>query len=275
MAEHALIEKYLDELRHMLRRSAEADDIVAEVADHLFEGVFRRREQGLALLVAERSVLTEFGDPILVSRAFASSKHGGIAVPTTFTKKAGLLGIISAVLYVGATIAMIVDNAVNRTGDWDGVYYNISIYSFIGAGLLLTAMVVGLNRRHGGAIGWRGRAAPYVLGAAAITSLGVWFWGIWMSLLVVGTVLLVTALREHGLAPLWAGAAMLAGPLLAYAAMWTPQAMPNLNGQSFGDDPTIWFASVGLLLFAAGVYGIGHWLYLETPVDEPSNLLNV
>ena len=108
MTEHALIDRYLGELRRELRRSLEADDIVAEVADHLLEGVFRRRERGSALLVAERSVLTEFGDPMLVSRAFASSKYGGIAVPTIFTNRAGLFGVYSAVLYVAASVSMLV-----------------------------------------------------------------------------------------------------------------------------------------------------------------------
>jgi len=164
MADHALINSYLDELRHMLRRSSEADDIVAEVADHLLEGVFRRREQGLALLVAERSVLTEFGDPMLVGRAFVSSKHGGIAVPTTFTKKAGLLGILAAVLFVGAALAKVVDNATNKTQDWDAPWFNVSFFFFPAAGLLLVALVVGLNRRHGGALSGLGRTATYVLG---------------------------------------------------------------------------------------------------------------
>ena len=34
MAEHALIDGYLGELRRQLRRSPEVEDIVAEVADH-------------------------------------------------------------------------------------------------------------------------------------------------------------------------------------------------------------------------------------------------
>ena len=53
MAEHALIDGYLGELRHELRRTPEVDDLVAEVADQLCEGVGRRRERGLDLLLAQ------------------------------------------------------------------------------------------------------------------------------------------------------------------------------------------------------------------------------
>lgn len=275
MAEHALINSYLDELRHLLHRSAEADDIVAEVADHMLEGVVRRREQGLALLVAERSVLTEFGDPILVGRAFASSKHGGIAVPTTFTQKAGLLGILAAVLFVGAALAKVVDNATNKTGSWDAPWFTVSFFLFPAAGLLLVALVVGLNRRHGGALSGLGRTATYVLGASAITSvLGVFYWGPWLTLLLVGSALLGVGLRESRLAPLWAVGAMIAGSSIAAATMWVQWVLP-IARQDFGDDPTIWLVTVGFLVFATGIYGISRWLHSETPVDEPDNLLTV
>jgi len=274
MADHALINSYLDELRHMLRRSAEADDIVAEVADHLLEGVFRRREQGLALLVAERSVLAEFGDPMLVGRAFASSKHGGIAVPTTFTKKAGLLGILAAVLFVGAALAKVVDNATNNT-DWDAGWFRVSFFLFPAAGLLLVALVVGLNRRHGGALSGLGRTATYVLGASAITSVvGVFYWGPWLTLLLVGSALLGVGLRESRLAPFWTVGAMIAGSSIAAATMWVQWVLP-IARQDFGDDPTIWLVAVGFLVFATGVFGIGNWLRAETPVDEPDKLLTV
>ncbi len=274
MAQHALIDGYLGELRRELRRLPDAEDIVSEVADHLLEGVGRRRERGLSLVVAQQSVLTEFGNPMLVSRAFASSKHGGIAVPTTFTKRAGLLGIISAVLYVGAMFAKIVDNATNDAGDWDALWWKVSFYLFPAAGILLVALVVGLNRRHGGALGGKGRGAIFVLGAAALASLPWPFlWGPWLTLLLVGTLLLLTGLRESGLAPLWAGNAMVAGSALTAATMWIQWFV--VDGTLFFGEDAVWFVAAGILTFAAGVYGIGHWLFSETPVDEPSNLLTV
>lgn len=278
MAEYALIDRYLGELRHMLRRSPEADDIVAEVADHLLEGVSQHRDNGVTSLVAERFVLTEFGDPTLVGRAFASSKHGGIAVPTTFTKRAGLLGVASAVLYVAASFSMLVYNQRNETGqsDWDATFFGISTYTYIAAGLLLVALVVGLNRRHGGALGKQGRWAAYVLGAAGVTSFALWFWAPWLTLTLAGALLVGSSLVRAGLAPRWASLAVQVGAAIPVGAMWVTWLLPESTAdQDFGDDPTILFALAGFIIFATGIAGLGAWLLSETPVDEPDNLLTV
>lgn len=49
-------------------------------------------------MTAQNRVLIEFGDPKLVAGAFVSSRTGGAAMPTQFTRRAGYALIASAFL---------------------------------------------------------------------------------------------------------------------------------------------------------------------------------
>ncbi len=93
MAESVLIDGYLDTMRTRVRWRRDVDDLVAEVEDHLYSTVERFEARGTEAQLAQRHTLERFGDPDLMADAYASTPRGGIAVPTTFTKTAGLVAI--------------------------------------------------------------------------------------------------------------------------------------------------------------------------------------
>ena len=102
MAEYVLIDGYVDTLRTRVRWRRDVDDLVAEVEDHLYSTVERFEATGTDSQLAQRKTLDRFGDPDLMADAFASTPRGGIAVPTKFTKTAGLFAIFASVLWLVA-----------------------------------------------------------------------------------------------------------------------------------------------------------------------------
>ncbi len=102
MAEYVLIDGYVDTLRTRVRWRRDVDDLVAEVEDHLYSTVERFEATGTDSQLAQRKTLERFGDPDLVADAFASTPRGGIAVPTKFTRFAGLAAIFASVSWAAA-----------------------------------------------------------------------------------------------------------------------------------------------------------------------------
>jgi hypothetical protein len=90
MAEPQLIDRYLVTLRRSLGKAPDAEDILAEVEDHLREAAAGHRHGGLDAQAAAARTLKAFGSPRLVTRAFADARKRGLAVPTTFTRRTGL-----------------------------------------------------------------------------------------------------------------------------------------------------------------------------------------
>ena len=100
MAEPDLIEAYLIDLHRCLRFRHDADDVVAEAEDHVREAVERLCRSGADPIAAQRITLERFGDPVVVARALSVTAHGGIAMPTAFTRAAGTAALASALAWV-------------------------------------------------------------------------------------------------------------------------------------------------------------------------------
>lgn len=96
MAEHRLIDAYLAELRHRLRRLDEADDLVTEAADHLLTTAERLVATGVPPAEAERTALARYGPARRVAREFREQveRHGAVA--TRQTRSAGRSAMVSA-----------------------------------------------------------------------------------------------------------------------------------------------------------------------------------
>ena len=156
-AEHRLVAAYLVELRHSLDgiHGDDADEIVAEVEDHLLEAADRH---------GELEALARFGTPNLVAVTFHSEARKGAAVPTTFTKRAGVAALLSPVfLLIGA----LANEATGR-----GAAHGLAVMF---EAIALPAVIVGLfglSARHGG-FGLVGRLALFCIFASFIVSLAM------------------------------------------------------------------------------------------------------
>ena len=273
MADYTLIHDYLGELRKETRWLRDTEEIAEEVADHLFEAVEKRVDRGMARISAQKQALIEFGDPALVGRAFTSSRTGGATVPTQFTRRAGHALMISAFLWVAGMAIQFASYLVDQTRPWEGlpqILYMIGAFVLVAAGLLGAAGVLGVNRRHGGSLGVRGRLAFWLFVVAGITVFATWFWGAWASALGLGAALIGWALIGSGIAPRSAGIFIAGGGLLAAVGLWSLQ---FVNTEiSLDDTPVLLVHYAGLLLFVIGEAILGRWMANEEVVDQPERI---
>lgn len=89
MAEPRLIEAYLTELRYSVAKLDDADEIIEEVADHLYTALERLTKEGLDMANAESQALGQFGSASLVSQVFNEEAKRGGAISTSLTRRSG------------------------------------------------------------------------------------------------------------------------------------------------------------------------------------------
>lgn len=272
MADYTLIDDYVGTLRGRVTWRRDIDDVIAEIEDHLHSAVARFEARGSDHREAQRRTLERFGDPAVLAVAFASTPEGGIAVPTTFTRTSGTLAIIGAGLWlVFAAMQLLATWAERLVGRWEGipqVMFGIATLALVGAAWLTVVLLIGLQRRHGG-LGLLGTVGIVLAGVGAIASIMSWALTIWGSLLLLGTALVVIAARGRDVAPR-APMLLLGGGLAAGGAVWA-----GLRALRVGA-PNVWGdyvvvnligTTLGSVLVAAGLYGVGMWLRGEEPAD--------
>lgn len=273
MAEHTVstdspIARYLAELRREITWAADAEEILEEILDHLLEAVAMHMRTGLHGSAAEWRALDEFGDPALVSRAFASNTDGGIAVPTTFTRRAGAALIASGLLWLVAIGLMFWSNDLDRIHPWEGppqTVFMLGALSLMLAGAALTIGVVGLYRRHGG-LGGLGQAAIGLAGFTALAGVTAWAWGVWVTPLGVGAVVLAITLRRAGLVPRPATALVGIGGAAAVVTTWAFQLWTGEVALGEGAFTAVLFIALGI--YGMGLTMLGSWLRTEEGVEN-------
>jgi hypothetical protein len=261
-----LITVYLTELRRDLRRRRDVDDVVAEVEDHLREVATWHVERGMEPVTAQRHALGQFGTSTIVARAFARQDHGrGIAMPTTSTRRGGLLWPLTALLLAPGFVLVLHESW--RT--WDvGVFWRGAV--LVGAGLtaLLGAMVL-TRRRHGGSTGRRGTIALVMVALSVPPGLLLtWFTPIWMTLATAGCVLFGLALYEAGVLPRPAVTLFGAGAVIVTGSMWAGGPLEA------GGDRFLWGPPglLGGVAFTLGCAWLGYTLWSEQPRDVGAGL---
>jgi len=280
MANYVLIDGYLESLRSSIHWCRDLDDVIAEMEDHLISATQRFESRGTEHMAAQQRTLDQFGDPKVLAVAFASNPTGGIAVPTTFTKSAGLFAIVSAVAWIIGLIAVAISAGLpDATGvdptqfvaNGQTLAFMIGSISLLAAGTLMLVAMIGLYRRHGslGALGIGGLA---VTGLGVVTLLVAWAFALWMSLIGVGVLLFAVSLMRRDLSPrLWTifwGGGMAVGAITWYVLRWLEVGEPD----QWGDYPlAVTFAlPIGVAIMAVGLAGVGRWLRNEEPVDLAS-----
>lgn len=279
MAYYALIDGYLETVRVRSRRH-DVDDVLAELEDHLYSTVESLIVAGIDPGLAERQTLERFGDLDLMADSFASPIRGGPAVPTRFTKRAGTLSVVGALLWLITVGSWWLAGLSPPWGEVEydslntvsGVLYAIGAASLLAAVLLTFVTVLALSRRHGG-LGPAGQVGVVFCALAVIAAFAAWVFIGWGSLLLAGTILTAIALVKRGIAPhlptLAFGVSMLAGGITAvllravdgslssgWVGLWGDQWIPDLIG-----------ITVAAVLIGIGHLGIGTWLRSEVPVD--------
>ena len=257
MAQYELIDSYLGTLRHKVRWRDDADDLIAEAADHLLTEMEKIDDKSVH---TQRSALQRFGDPDVLAEAFASTINGGIAVPTKFTKLAGVAGLITAAIWPPLAIAW----ALGVDAEWP---YFLFVATLVCAGIFAS----GVYARHGGALGAIGRAGIVVFYIGLPLSLAFWTYGLWMGIQGAGLLLVGYAAYHAGVLPrlptIFFATAYAAGAVTFGVGRYLELGEPDVWGDYQGvNDATI---LVGGLLFAVAAYLLGKWLAAEEPADIP------
>jgi hypothetical protein len=268
MAPSQLIDRYLAALQDHLDQAPDAGDILAEVEDHLRETATSYRHGGLDAEGAEARALEAFGSPRLVARAFAdASGTKGLAMPTTFTRRAGLAAIASPLVLLAAMPALFADEWI--TGRTTGWYFAGNNAILIALALLMVAMV-GMRARHGGTLGTLGLAGLILTGLGIAVVLAQFSWGLllWLVPISIGVALFAVAIARARVlsrvaATLFGTGLLLTAALALRYGLFTPE----------GEDPIwpygpMWPSSlIGIAVFGLGLTWLGWQLRSEHPVD--------
>ena len=189
-------------------------------------------------------------------------------MPTKFTNTAGFAGIAASALWVTVVAIFWIASA----GDFDSTPLGlVFMASILGAGALTAWATAGMRQRLGG-LGWLGLVGLVILGIGVAVS--VFFWAIpfWMGLQGLGMLLVAVAAWPIGVAPKPATAAYGSGMFLGLVTFVVLRAMEVGPVDEWGDYEVAWQAglTVGLLITAAGILGLGLWLRNEEPADIDS-----
>ncbi|HRY11636.1 MAG: permease prefix domain 1-containing protein [Candidatus Nanopelagicales bacterium] len=272
MADHDLIEAYLAELRGTLAWRRDDDELVDEISDHLHEAAERLLSNGTEHRAAQEQSLAQFGDPVVVARAFATTSSGGIAMPTQFTRTAGSTALIAAAFWALMALTGFVGGTELIFDGQLAPYVLWAVVSGI-AGILSVVSLAGLLVRCGGLRGAVPAAALAVATIGAVM-LGIttWAWVVWTALLAIATGLTVWRMHTSGTRREpgdWVAVA--AWPIgIAVFVLLTQIGLGPVD--YYGDYPVANAAglTVGALLFAVGLGRLGRWLRSEEPVEASS-----
>jgi hypothetical protein len=269
VAHYALIDGYLDTMRSEIRWRKDLDDLVSEMEDHLYSTVEHLVARGFEPSIAQRTTLDRFGEPKVLAAVYASSKSGGIAVPTrntiragTISRFAGGLWLIAAAVYV----LMILRDDTEANG-WQ-VFYAIFTAAVLAAGVLTVLAMIGVSRRSGG-LGIPGMIGLAIAGLGVLASIIAWAVPLWMGLLGIGLLVFGGAALNNGVAPkrstMLASSGFIIGVIL-----WVALNASKVGAvDSYGDYPVAWAigGATGMTIVALGLIGWGQWLRSEEPVD--------
>jgi hypothetical protein len=269
MARYTLIDGYLDTMRSEIRWRRDLDDLVCEMEDHLYSAVEFMVSRGVEPDAAQRTTLTRFGEPNVLAAVYASTDTGGLAVPTTFTIRAGTFALVSAGFWLAA--AAIVAFGGMFTDDWQAAYLVFSVAVLV-AGVLGLLTVIGVSSRLGG-LGLVGMIGIVVTGVGIFVSLAAWALSLWMGLQGIGLLVFGLAALRTGIVPKWSTLFTSSGFLIG-AIIWMVATAAKIGEpDAYGDYEAAWDigAVVGMAIVAIGLIGWGVWLRNEESVDMDSD----
>ena len=137
--------------------------------------------------------------------------------------------------------------------------------------------MVAIRQRHGG-LNVMATIGLGVTGLGVASLLASWMFGVWVTLLGVGTLLFAASVYQRGIAPrgwtlVWGGG-MASGAVVWNVLRWSETGTVD----EWGRFPVADIAGVlvGVIIMSIGLIGIGRWLRGEEPVDlEPTGPLAI
>lgn len=254
MAGDTLIDAYLVELEVRLGRIPDRTSVVDEVADHLWEKVDRLVATGISRAEAQHRALSEFGDPEVVGRAFASHAHGGAAVPTTVSKGFGVVAAVGGGLWmVGGLVLLATFGSESDLAWW--VFFSSFMAGFVG----LLMLGAGVHARAGSPpLGWLGIALLATPFATMALEAELWWF---ISAAVAGMAVFLFGLGSREV--LWPFATLVVLDAAAVA-----EVLGGLGGEPWFDA----LAAVLLAVNGAALFLAGRRLATEIAVDQPDDV---
>lgn len=262
MAEPGVIEAYLQRLRLGLQGLPDAEESVTEAEDHLLEAVAHLTRMGLDPRDAEAEALRHFGSAPLVTHAHVVDQRKGIAVATTFTRRAGLAGALLAPLTAAAAL-------LERSDLSQGPAALSSAPAWLAGSAVLAFAIAfaGLAQRHRGALGGWGRAARYVAILALPLSMP-FGWGAAAALvgwLALSATLLAVGMWSVGVLPRAPLALLAAVPALTVVFL----GVGTLAEKDMGHGAAASVTALAIAAMIASISWLGLLMWREPAVDAP------
>lgn len=272
MAGHHLIDAYLGTLARRLGWRGDHHDVDSELRDHLYCAVERLEADGVDSHRAQMQVLDDFGDPTVVTAAFATSGSRGLALPTSFTAGAGRAARAGSAAWIVLAVAWTVSQLFDSDGGWavrSQISYVVGWIGLLVGVVVTTAVLAALDTRHGG-LGVIGRTGTALAGLGVVASMLGWLIAGWGLLVGIGALLISMAVIRRGLAPRVPTAFLGASWCTAIALFVVLEEVVGLGtADEWGDHPWARVVAVGIgsVGMAAGLWGLGSWLASEQPVN--------
>ena len=190
-------------------------------------------------------------------------------MPTKFIRLSGAALIGSGVLWLAGVVIIYGSEIADRTRPWEGLpqtLFLVGALVLVLAGALLAVGIVGLNRRHDGALGVAGQAAFWIAVVTAVTSFAAWAWGVWVTALGIGAIFLSAALIRAAISPRMASFLVGAGGAFTVVAIWVTQL--TTDEVTLGEGAFTAVLLVGLAIYSTGLVWLGVWLRTEQLVME-------
>lgn len=262
MATNRSRDTYLAALQSELACFARNRELVQEVTAHFDESVDSLQRSGVEPDAAVGQAIARLGTPKEIASAFAVQGEP-LAVPTRFTRFAGLLAIVALPFWVATFALMAGSEWAERSREWDGLPQTLFMLAMV---TMMVATVgflfagLGLSRRIGNFGTW-GVVATGLLGLGIALSLMAWFVPAWAIVMTVALGILWFRLRKQESRYANHVAVATAGALGALVSFFVLAATGTESGWSIA------FAMV--LISASALALIGFDLMREPHVETP------
>jgi hypothetical protein len=264
-----LIAPYLARVRAVVGSRPDADEIIAELEDHLRSGVERRVRDGLDQDAAQRESLEVIGDAGVVARELCRSSGGGVALPSRLSRAGGLAALLAAVLVMASLAPLYVWTLVQLDGrDTETAYW---IYAPVLVASMLASLVglAGVLARAGtGAT--KGPIMALSIAASGVALIGLFAWGSVASLAMIWGPYAFGLVRLRQVLPIpaavWAHALAWPASVAVFAVLDELTGLGTVD--SYGDYPWAWFVAAAIFaaLWSVGQASLGRLLASERPV---------
>lgn len=238
------IDSYITDLQRRLRRLDDADDLVAEVEDHLRAAAAHMvTSDGLDQQQAEQHAIDSYGSPAEVAAGFRRGSRQGGAIPTRFTRLAGLAAM--------ATPLMLLVGTIFNRGPAKGPVHGTAVFLQVASYATLVIAIVGLVVRHGG-LGRLQWVIVALLVAAPVLAIAGGYPGLFagMVLLVAALVIASVGLYRAAILPRPAVLLLLSAPAWYVAAALVVTLAGGNAGNDAGNYAALTTAAVALVALA-------------------------